>query len=245
MQDGFEDCAARLAAEGKDAGGHFVEHRTEGEKIGAGVHCFSADLLGRHVGDGADGGAGAGELFFGHGGRGVVACHRGAGHAAALCRLLRQAEIEDLRVPVRGDENIGRLDVAVNDALGMRRFEPFGDLDAQFEQQIERKRLAVDAVLERFAFEALHREERLAFVLADFVDGANVGVIEGRSGARFALESLQRLVVLRQFLGQEFQRDEAAELDVFRLVHHTHPAAAEFFNDLIVRDRFADHGRGA
>ena len=41
--------------------------------------------------------------------------------------------------------------------------------------------------------------------------------------------------------GEELEGDEAAELDVFGLVDHAHAAAAEFFEDAIVRDGLADH----
>jgi len=38
---------------------------------------------------------------------------------------------------------------------------------------------------------------------------------------------------------KEFQRDETAELGVFGLVDHAHPAAPEFFKDAVVGDRAA------
>ena len=42
---------------------------------------------------------------------------------------LGEAEVEDLHLAARVDEDVGRLDVAMNDALGVRRFERVGDLD--------------------------------------------------------------------------------------------------------------------
>jgi hypothetical protein len=36
--------------------------------------------------------------------------------------------------------------------------------------------------------------------------------------------------------------DEAIKAGVLGLIHDTHPAAAEFLNDAIVRDGLADHG---
>ena len=39
---------------GRRAGRHFVEHRAEGEQVGAGVEFFAAHLLRRHVGDRAE-----------------------------------------------------------------------------------------------------------------------------------------------------------------------------------------------
>jgi hypothetical protein len=49
------------------------------------------------------------------------------------------------------------------------------------------------------------------------------------------------LRIFGDLVGQKLESDEAAELDVFGLVDHTHAAAAEFLDDTIVRDGLADH----
>jgi hypothetical protein len=51
--------------------------------------------------------------------------------------------------------------------------------------------------------EKLHGDEGLALVLANLVNRADVGMVQGRRSTRFALESLQRLAVFGQFLGEE------------------------------------------
>jgi len=48
--------------------------------------------------------------------------------------------------------------------------------------------LAGDTMLQRHAIEKLHGDERLVVVLSDFIDGADVGMIQGRRGLGFALE---------------------------------------------------------
>jgi hypothetical protein len=45
------------------------------------------------------------------------------------------------------------------------------------------------------------------------------GMVQCGSGARLAAEALERLRIVRQFLRKELQRDVAAELEVFGLVH--------------------------
>jgi hypothetical protein len=62
-------------------------------------------------------------------------------------------------------------------------------------------------------------------MLPDFVNGADVRMIQRRCGAGFPTETLERLRVSGKVLGKEFQRNEEAEFSVLSLVHDTHPAA--------------------
>ena len=64
-------------------------------------------------------------------------------------------------------------------------------------------------MVQRLAVQILHGDEGLAFVLAYFVDGADIGMVESRSGLGFALKPLQGLLVLDKLLGQEFERYKA------------------------------------
>ena len=66
-------------------------------------------------------------------------------------------------------------------------------------------------------------------------------MVEGGGGARFALETLERLPIARKLLGQKLEGDAAAEARVFGLVDHTHSAGAELLDDSIVGDSLADH----
>ena len=97
-------------------------------------------------------------------------------------------------------------------------------------------------MLQRHAVQILHDDERLPVLLADFVDGADVGMVQGGGCLCFALKTGQGLRVLGNIIGQKLQRDEAAEAWVLGLVDHTHAAAAEFLDDAVVRDGLADHG---
>src|SRR5437899_2153739 len=96
----------------------------------------------------------------------------------------------------------------------------------------------------RYAVQVLHRDEALAFVLADFVDRANVRMVQGRGSPRFATEALQSRRVFGDVVGQKFQRSEAAESDVFGLVNHPHSTATEFLQDVVMRNCFVEHGTG-
>jgi putative ABC transport system permease protein len=50
----------------------------------------------------------------------------------------------------------------------------------------------------------------------------------------FTLKTLQRLAVLGKMFGEELQGDEPAELDVFGLINHTHPAATQLLEDAVM-----------
>ena len=97
-------------------------------------------------------------------------------------------------------------------------------------------------MLERLPLQQLHGDERPAFGLVHVVNRADVGVIEGGSGLGFALETLERRVILCEFLRQKLQRDEAVELGVLGLIDHAHSAAAKLFKYPIMRERFVNHG---
>jgi hypothetical protein len=56
----------------------------------------------------------------------------------------------------------------------------------------------------RFALQQLHGDKRLALVLGNFVDGADVRVVERAGGARFALEAFQGLRIFPEFGGRNF-----------------------------------------
>ena len=140
-----------------------------------------------------------------------------------------------------GDENICGLDVAVDDAFGVGGIECVGDLISYIEDLIERHGAAGDAMFQRLAVEVFHGDEPLAVVFVDFVDGADVGMIQRGGGLGFAFETGQGLRIFGYIVRQEFQGDEAVKFGVFGFVDYAHAAAAEFFDDAVMRDGLADH----
>src|SRR5579872_6551040 len=96
-------------------------------------------------------------------------------------------------------------------------------------------------MFERYSFEKFHHDERLAFMLPDLMNGADVGMIERGGGARLAPESFERLWVSGYALRQKLQRNKTAELDIFGFINHAHTAAAKFFDDSVVRYGRAEH----
>ena len=99
------DLDGHLTVERLPAGDHFVEHDSHRVDVAAGVCLLAQDKLGGEVGDSPDQGPGA----------------RGRRDGA------RQAEVAELDPAVVGDQDVFRLDVAVDHSGGMCGAEPLDD----------------------------------------------------------------------------------------------------------------------
>jgi hypothetical protein len=240
VQDAVEHGARGRAGEGTLARHHLVEHRAEREEIGARVDRLAERLLRRHVGDGAERHARARQL-----GRlvgpavGVV----GRRERRLVLGELGEPEVEHLELARGAHEQVRRLDVAMNDAALMRRVERAGHLHRQVDGLRDGDRAGLQQLLDALALAQLHHDERLAVVLLDVVDDADVRVVERGGELGLAVEARERRGLGRQPRRQELERDVAAELHVVRAVHDAHAAGAQLGLDAIARDGLADHRR--
>jgi hypothetical protein len=149
------------------------------------------------------------------------------------------AEIEDFGAPALGDKNVGRFDVAMDDAFAVGGVQSVGYFDGQVQENVGVERPSADTMLQRGPFEELHGDECLSFLLADVVDCANVGMIQRGGGLGFALKAGQSLRIAGYSLRQKLERDKTSETGVLGFVDDTHSAAAEFFEDAVMRDRLS------
>ena len=97
-------------------------------------------------------------------------------------------------------------------------------------------------MLQRQPVQKLHDDEGLPILLPDFMDSADIGMIQCRGCLRLPLEASQRLRVFGYFVGQKLQGYETVQRRILSLVHHTHATAAQLLDDAVVRDGLADHG---
>jgi len=74
--------------------------------------------------------------------------------------------------------NVGGLDVAVDDAFAVGGVEGVGDFNSERKQRVHGQRAAGDATLQSFAFQIFHGDEGHAVLFADVVDGADVGMVQ-------------------------------------------------------------------
>jgi hypothetical protein len=235
----LEDSGHRLDDAGSiecpPPGEHLVEARPEREDVGAEVDRLAADLLGRHVAGGPHDELRAGAADGGDPRRDV----------ARLRPDPRDPEVEDLRAAVVRQEDVLGLDVAVDDAPGVRGGEPVGDLTGDLRGALGRQGAGPQPVREDFPFEELRHGVGHAPVVPRVVDREDVRVVQGGDRPRLAFEAREALRVVRRGLGEDLQRDLAAEADVSGPVHLTHTPLSEGREDLVRTELISGEKRQA
>ena len=129
----------------------------------------------------------------------------------------------------------------MHDALGVGRVQRVRHVDGDSQQLLDFQRAVADQMLQGLAFQVLHDNERGPIIFADVIDGANVGMIQCRSGLGLAAKAAQRLLVAGNVLGEKLEGDEAAEARVLGLINYAHPATAKFLNHAVVGDSLSNH----
>src|ERR1700730_10079979 len=121
----------------------------------------------------------------------------------------------------------------MNNTLRMSSVERVGNLDAQIEHRFDLQRLARNPAPERLPLQQFHANEGSPVGLVDFMDRADVRVGQGGRSLGFPLKTAEGLCVIGKFVGKELQGYVATELEVFRLVPHTHAPAADPAEDTV------------
>jgi hypothetical protein len=100
-------------------------------------------------------------------------------------------------------------------------------------------------VLESAPLQILHGDKSLAVLLPDVVDGANVRMVQSRSGLRLPLKAAKGLRILGDVIGQKLEGNEAVQPDVLGLIDSTHAAAAHLLQHAVMRNGLSDQRRGS
>ena len=129
----------------------------------------------------------------------------------------------------------------MNDAVRVRRVQRVGNLNCQRQQRPHLQRTPRNPMLQPQPIEKLHRNESFAVCFANVVNRANVGMIQRRRRLRLHLKTRQGMRVPRNLRRQKLERDKPVQPRVLRLVHDSHPAPAEFFDNTVMRDGPPDH----
>src|SRR5438045_8929123 len=93
--------------------------------------------------------------------------------------------------------------------------------------------------------EKFHGDECFAVLFANIENGANIGMIQGRSGLRFAFKTGQSLRIASNLRRQKFERNKTMKASVLCFVDNAHSTTAKFFEHGVMRDGATDAGRSA
>ena len=193
---GHERGDGGVGREGHRAGDRLDEDEAERVHVGLAVDGLALGLLRRGVAGGAEHGA----LRLGP---------RRLGQGAG------QAEVGDAQPAVVAEQEVGGLDVAVDEAAAVGVVEGPGGLEAD-EQGLRRRE--PDALVEHgaqaAAAEVLGDDVGRAVVVAPVVDGDDVRVVQGRGRLRLGPEAAEEGVVVGEGGVQDLHRDPAAEAHV-------------------------------
>jgi len=214
---------------------HLIQHAPEREDVGALVRGLAGHLLRAHVAHRAH-----------HRARIRHAEQRppvGCLVAGIRCGLSREAEVEDLHASVCGDEDVLRLDVAMNDAPVMGSGETVGDVGSDLQYFPHRQRAVIESHAQGLALEQLRDGVSDAIVLSEIVQSQDVRMRKRGHSPGLALEPRSRRLVGGETRGEDLDGHLASERRVRGAIHLAHPAFAELGLDPVLTENGADHGR--
>jgi hypothetical protein len=146
-----QDVGNHLATECLTSRQHLEQHAAECPDVSSMIHGLPPRLLGSHVARGAEDDALR---------RRRHAQRRRVSDIATLgLQGFRETEVEHLDLAFRRDLDIGRLQIAMNDALLVCRFNRFGNLQRKPDGLPHDKRPTLDHVGQRVAFDQFENEE--------------------------------------------------------------------------------------
>ena len=163
---------------------HLVERAAKREDIASGIRLLAAHLFGRHVLWSAGDDTPSARVRVNGGWH--------SGFDDPRYRLEPgEPEVEQLRLrlPIPGraavhQHDVGRLQIAVHDTLGMCRVECFSDLNAEPHGLGNRQWASAQPGRQRFAVQILHHEEVDAIVMPEVVERTDVRMREPRDRPR-------------------------------------------------------------
>ncbi len=117
----------------------------------------------------------------------------------------------------------------MNNALSVSGIERIGNLYGKIDDLVSGKGLLLDEMLQRLAFEMLHRDKSAAIFLTNIMNGTDVRMVQSGRSLSLSLETGKRMRVSRNIVRQEFQGNKAIKARVLGLINDAHARATELF----------------
>ena len=150
-----------------------------------------------------------------------------------------QTHVENFHRAPFVDQQIPRLDVAVNDSFAVREFQPTGGLQNAIERRfhIQRPVLAEQRV-QIATLHEFHHQVVDALLLAGIERGDDVRMTEPRRGLHLAAEAAHIVGSHHRPRRQHFERDDALHPLMLGFVNLPHAAGADAAENQILAQHF-------
>ncbi|OQC35807.1 MAG: hypothetical protein BWX64_02308 [Acidobacteria bacterium ADurb.Bin051] len=215
VEDRDDSLGDAFAGEGRTARQGLAEHRSEREDVRARVHDLAAELLRRHVAEGphdpARPGQGDGRLLL----RVALSAREQAG----------DAEVEQLGEAVGREHDVLRLDVAVQDAGGVRVHQRFEQTARHRVEFAAGERPPLQPLPQGLTRHELHREVDGTGILSGLVEGGDRRMLQ--PGARLPLAQEARPGFGGEREREDLDRGGPPERQILGAKDLAHPARPE------------------
>jgi hypothetical protein len=131
-------------------------------------------------------------------------------------------------------QDIGGLEIAVENAVLMSVMYCLRDGLEVSGSAFGGQRLIPHQFRQRASLDEVHGEERLAIVLANVVNGDDVGMLQRRGGAGLGPKPLEEVGATELAKREQLERDHAVELELPGPVNGAHASAANFFEHFVI-----------
>ena len=175
-------------------------------------------------------------------------CVSSASSASSLSNQFGQAEVEHLHGAVRADHDVGRFQIAMDDAARVRRRQRIGDRNGDSQHLAEAHTVPRNERIEALPAHVLHHDEIVAVGRLDLVDGDDVRMIEGRGGVGF-LDKPAAAILVADAIGRQYLDGHLTiQTRIASAIDLAHPSCADEREDLVrpeCRARLESHVIGA
>jgi len=131
----------------------------------------------------------------------------------------------------------------MHDAVFMRFLESGGNLQADSNALLFRQGTLGDTLTQCFTSNVLHDQEVHVALGIKVVDRSDVRVVKFGQGQRFSAETLTGRIVAELAGREDLQGHIAIQPLIEGAVDDTHSTRPDLFNDQVVADSLADHGK--